>query len=238
MALPKLDVPIYDLELPSTGKKLRYRPFLVKEQKLLFMASEGQDPAEMVTAMRQILTNCCVDEINVEEIPLFDIEYLFLQLRSKSVGEISTIRFPCRNEEKKCDEVIEVEIDLSKIKVHKNKKHDKQIKLTDTLGLMMKYPKIELLSSLENLAANNMDEVIKIISQCIDNIYDADTIYSTKDHTEEELEEFLLDMTQDQFEKVQLFFETMPKLSKTIKYECKKCKFKDSIELEGLQSFF
>lgn len=240
MALPKLDVPVYNLELPSTGKEIKYRPFLVKEQKLLLMASEGEDPREMVDSMRQIINNCCVEEIAVEELPLFDIEYIFLQLRSKSVGETSNVKFRCKNiiEEKECNGIVEIDIDLSKIKVQKNEKHNNKIKLTENLGMIMKYPRIELLTSIENLKENSMDDVITIIAQCIDSVYDSDEVYNSKDHTVEELQGFLLGMTQQQFEKVQLFFETMPRLKETVNFKCEKCKAEDTIELEGLQSFF
>lgn len=241
MALPKLDVPIHELTLPSTGKKLKYRPFLVKEQKLLLMAGEGNDPKDMVNSLRQIIINCCVEnDLDVESLPLFDIEYIFLQLRSKSVGEVSTVKFKCKNivDESPCGGVIESEIDLSKIKVDKDKRHDNKIELLNKLGMIMKYPRIELLTEIENLENTNMDEIIKIIAKCIDSIYDEDTVYSSKDHTPEELENFLLGMTQEQFEKVQLFFETMPRLKETIATKCEKCGLEDTIELEGLQSFF
>jgi hypothetical protein len=159
------------------------------------------------------------------------------------VGEISELKFKCKNTLENtlsCDGIIELKVDLSKIKVHKDKKHNNKIQLSKDLGMIMKYPRIELLSKIENLNATNidMDEVIKIIVQCIDSIYDAETVYSSKDHTEEELEEFLLGMTQDQFERVQLFFETMPKLKENVKFKCKKCGLEDAVDLEGLQSFF
>ena len=242
MALPKLDVPIHELTLPSTGEKLKYRPFLVKEQKLLFMANEGEDSKEMVDSLRQIITNCCIDDIEVEDLPIFDIEYIFLQLRSKSVGEQSTLQFKCQNvmEESTCGGIVEMNLDLSKIKVHKDKKHNPKIQLTKDLGMIMRYPKIELLSEIEGLTEGkeDMNEILKIIVKCIDNIYDSDNVYSAKDHTLEELEEFLLGMTQDQFEKIQLFFETMPKLKENVKYKCNKCGLEDAVDLEGLQSFF
>ena len=242
MALPKLDVQTYELTLPSTGEKLKYRPFLVKEQKILLMANEGKDPNEMVEAIRQILVNCLITEVSVEDLPLFDIEYLFLQLRAKSVGEISKLHFPCDNKKtengEECKEVIDININLSKIPVYKDPSHTTKIKLNDELGLIMKYPKIELLNEIEQLSMNDLDGVIGIVLQCIDNIFDSENVYNPKDHTKEELESFLYDMTQDQFEKIQHFFETMPKLKETVVYKCEKCKKETSIELEGLQSFF
>ena len=204
------------------------------------MANEGKDPKEIVNSMRQIINNCCVEDLEVDNLPLFDVEYIFLQLRAKSVGEISNLTFKCKNvvENVPCNSVVQIPIDLSKIKVHRDKNHSNKIKLSKDLGIIMKYPRIELLSDIDGITENNMNEIIHIISQCIDNIYDADTVYNSKDHTTEELEEFLLGMTQDQFEKIQLFFETMPKLKEEVAFKCDKCGLEDSIDLEGLQSFF
>jgi hypothetical protein len=240
MALPKLDVPIYELKLPSNNKKVSYRPFLVKEEKILLMAMEGEDEGEITTAIKQIINNCIVSKgIDVEKLPLFDIEYLLLNLRARSMGDVvktNYVRKGCPEE--KCKPV-ELEIDVSKIEVQKDPSHNPKIELTKTVGVIMKYPDMKLMSK-TNLVNGNLKskEAFEIISECIDQIYDEENVYSKNDYTPDELKEFIEGFTPDQFKKVENFFNTVPKMYKDVVFECDRCGYSEEIRLEGLSSFF
>jgi hypothetical protein len=239
MGLPKLDVPIYELELPSTGETISYRPFLVKEEKILLMAMEGEDEQEIVSAIKQIINNCVVTEkIKVSELPLFDIEYLLLNLRARSMGDTITtnyIRQGCTEE--KC-KPIQFEIDVNTIQIEKDPTHDKKIELTDTVGMIMKYPDIQLMTKINNLDGIKTNEAFDMIIKCIDKIYDEETVYSKSEYTPKQIKEFVDNLTQDQFKKIEHFFNTIPKMYKDIKFDCEKCGYKENIRLEGLASFF
>ena len=243
MALPKLSVPEYDLTLPSNGQKIRYRPFLVKEQKILMIAQEGNDEKETVDAVKKIISNCCLTEgVDVEEMPLFDVEYFFLNLRSKSVGEKVSLYFrhqKCpENDNEPAKNQTEIEVDLNKVKVVKDKKHNPNIKLTKDIGIVMKHPKVNSMGKFQSNKEKDMSLIFKIIGECIDQVYDADDTYSATDYTPKELDEFLSNMTEDQFLKIQTFFETMPKIKQNVKFKCVDCEFEDVVEVEGLQNFF
>ena len=240
MALPKIDAPIYELEIPSTGSTIKYRPFLVKEEKILLMALDSEDEKEQVNAIKQTINNCCLDEINVEDLPMFDLEYLFLQLRAKSVGETVTLDIPCE----KCKEKTEHIIDISKVVVYKDPDHTNKIEITETVGMMLNYPKIDIISLMggETLGENHksLDVLLDMIVECIDYLYDEDTTYSSGDSTKKELKEFILNLSQAQFDKINTFYETMPKLQHPFKVTCKnnKCKHKEERTIQGMQSFF
>jgi hypothetical protein len=242
--LPKLDVPIYELTLISSGKKIRFRPFLVKEQKLLLMISQGEDNNnETVNVVKQILKNCVVDDINIDDLPTFDLEHLFLNLRARSVNEIVELRYKCNNivedekgEDKKCDSLEKFEIKLLDIKPTKGEGHDNTIKLTEKMGIVMKYPTFEMITKLDG---KSEDEILmELLTNCVDYIYDADNIYKAKDTPREEIIEFIDSMQQKDLEKIQNFFETAPKIKHTIEFKCRKCKYEENIPVEGLQSFF
>lgn len=241
--LPKIDVPVYETTLLSTGKKVKFRPFLVKEQKLFLMASQSDDSKEVVNAIKQVIANCIVDkDINVDTLPTFDLENLFLQLRARSVGEKVEMNYVCNNpisdgsfEPKPCGGKIKLFIDLLDIKPTTNPEHNQKIELTPKLGIVMKYPNFEILSSLN---IQSQEDLLKIIIACIDYIYDEDQIYYAKDTTEQELNEFIESMQQTDIQKIQKFFETMPKVSKSVEFHCKKCGYKEDIVIEGLQNFF
>jgi hypothetical protein len=243
MALPKLSVPEYELELPSNQQKVRYRPFLVKEQKILMIAEEGKDEQEIVKAIKQIISACTLSkDVDISSLPLFDIEYFFLQLRSKSIGEKVKLFFrhqicPDNNNEPAKNQT-EIEVDLNKVKVIKDKKHKSKVELTKDIGLVMKHPKIDLINKFQGKEMNDMANIFRLISECIDQVYDADETYNATDYTPKELEEFISDMTEGQFKRVQEFFETMPKLKHKISFKCIDCKYEDTLEVEGLQNFF
>ena len=240
--LPKLDVPIYNIKLISTGKEIRIRPFLVKEQKLFLMAAESEDSKETINTIKQVLRNCVLDDVDIDSLPTFDLENLFLQLRARSVGEKVEMNYVCNNpiadgsnEPKPCGGKIKLFLDLLDIKPTTNPEHNQKIELTPKLGIVMKYPNFEILSSLN---IQSQEDLLKIIIACIDYIYDEDQIYYAKDTTEQELNEFIESMQQTDIQKIQKFFETMPKISKNVEFHCKKCGYKEDIVIEGLQNFF
>lgn len=241
--LPKIDVPIYDLKLISSGKTIRFRPFLVKEQKLLLMATQSEDPKDSLNAVRQISKNCILDDIDIDSLPVFDLEYIFLNLRARSVNEVVNLQYKCNNkvkdennEIKDCGSIEKFDINLLNIEPDKNANHDKKIMLTNKLGIMMKYPTFEVVA---NIKGQNEDEIlIELLSNCVDYIFDDDKIYYTKDVTKEELIDFIDNLQQKDLEKIQQFFETSPKLKKNLNFNCRKCGYKENIVVEGLQNFF
>jgi len=240
MALPKLDVPIYDLKLPSNNKKISYRPFLVKEEKILLMAMEGDDEKEITTAIKQVINNCMVSEnVDVENLPLFDIEYLLLNLRARSMGDIiktSYVRQECPEE--KC-KPIEIEIDVNTIEVHKDPKHNPKIQLDNKIGIIMKYPDIELMAKYSGgFEDQNTENAFDLITKCIESVYDDDNVYSKSDYTPDELKEFIEGFSQEQFNKIETFFTTLPKMYKDVEFNCERCGYKEDIRLEGLSGFF
>lgn len=239
MSLPKINSPIYETRLISSGKIVKFRPFLVKEQKLFLMAAESNDTKDITNTIKQVLQNCVLTEdIDIENLPIFDLEYLFLQLRAKSVGEISKLTYKCNNkidENKTCGNVVEINVDLNSIKPTIPKEHNPKIQLSKNLGMMMRYPNFSMLNKLNIESELDM---FKILVSCIDYIYDNDSIYYTKDYTSDELNEFIDTMSQEDLEKVKNFFTTMPKIEKDVEFKCKKCGYTETMHLEGIQNFF
>jgi hypothetical protein len=243
MALPKLDVPIFTLELPLAKTKVRYRPFLVKEEKLLLMVMESDDDNSVFETIKQIVNNCCLDDIDVEELSTTDLEYFFLNLRARSVGEIVDMQYKCNNqvkgddgEEHSCDNVVKMKVNILEIQPTFDEKHNNKIELSKDMGIVMKYPS---LSSIQNAkAVNEVERILEIVKSCTSYIYDAENIYYKKDIPENELEEFIDSLTQGQFTKIQEFFETIPKIKKDIDFKCNKCGYEEKIMIEGLQNFF
>jgi hypothetical protein len=242
--LPKLDVPIYELKLISNGKIVKFRPFLVKEQKIFLMASQSEDAKEVIDAIKQVLSNCVVDDTDVTSLPVFDLEFLFLNLRAKSVGENVELNYVCNNlvknekdgeEEEACGGKIKLNVNLMEVDTIKNPEHTNKIMLTDKLGLMMKYPSFDIIKKLN---IQNESELLKVIISCIDYIFDENEIYYAKDTTEEELTDFIESMQQSDVQKIQKFFETMPKISKNVEFKCKKCGYEEKTTIEGIQNFF
>jgi hypothetical protein len=236
--LPKLDVPIYSVNLISTGKPVRFRPFLVKEQKMFLMASESEDSNEMVNIIRQVLKNCVIDEIDIDSLPTFDLEYLFLNLRARSVEEVVDLRYKCNNviDEKKCSGVVEFKLNLLQIEPTKNEKHKDKIQITENLCICFKYPTFDMLQKYEKLSENEI--MIRILVDCIDYIYDKDQIYYSKDSSREELEEFIDNLQQKDLEKFKEFFDTMPEIKKDVQFKCPKCSYEEDITIKGIQNFF
>jgi hypothetical protein len=240
--LPKIDVPIYEIKLPSTGESIKFRPFTVKEEKLFLMAYESEDVKYSVDTIIQVLNNCVVSDIDIKDLPTFDIEYLFLNLRARSIGEIVKLKYRCNNdvgtekEPQKCNSSVEIELNVLEVEPSKNPNHTNKIQLSEELGIVMKYPKMGLIK--DNTEVDDFNVVLDLIISCIDYIYDKDNLYYAKDSTKEELTEFLDSLQSKDLEKIKDFFDTMPKLKKNMDFSCKKCGYTENIELEGLQSFF
>jgi hypothetical protein len=242
--LPKIDVPIYEITLPLSEQIIKIRPFLVKEEKILLMAMESDDDDAILLAIKQIINNCCVEELDINKIPIVDLEYLFLQLRSRSIGEVIELQYICNNnvkdgdtnEDKKCSNVVKLEFNALEIKPEFSGNHDKKIQLTENLGVVMKYPDFKLVEKIKNL--NDTDALVKTIINCIDYIYDKDTVYYTKDIKEKEVEDFVDSLTHDQFQKIENFFNNIPKITKKLDFKCNRCGYHEEILLDGIQSFF
>jgi hypothetical protein len=239
MPLPKISTPTYELEIPSTGKKIKYRPFLVREEKILIMALESEDMKQITDAIIQILGDCILTRgVKIIDLATFDIEYLFLNVRGKSVGETIELKVTCEDDG---ETEVELELDIDSIKVKKDEKHNNIIKLDDTLSMKMKYP------SINQFIDNNfdfqeedtsVDKSLEMIISCIEMIYNEDECWSTSDCTKKEMEEFVEQMNTKQFKEIEVFFTTMPKLSHVINVTNPKTKKDNEILLEGLASFF
>ena len=246
MGLPTIAVPEYTLTIPSTGKEIKYRPFLVKEEKILLIALESEDDAEVINAIKNIIQSCIFGDYDVSSMPTFDLEYIFLQLRAKSKGEVIDLKYECP----KCKIEIEVHVNTNDVQIQLTKGHTNKIELTEELGVIMKYPTIELQSAVAQFAdeKRQIEGIFQMISSSIEMIYDKENTYPVKDHTEEEINTFLESLTDEHFQKISTFFDTMPKLEHKIQVNCtnkvgkgknkSKCGYKEEQTLSGLQSFF
>ena len=236
MALPKLTTPTYELEIPSTDEKIKYRPFLVREEKILLIALESGKSEDIITAIKDIVTECTYGKIDLGKMPMFDVEYIFLNIRAKSVGEVSTLKLLCPDDK---ETYVNVDIDLSEIMVQVDEGHNPKIELTDEMGMIMTYPTIDSLNAtgVTEITADNM---LDVISACILQIYDkkGEEVFETKDQTKKEISEFVESLNTKQFQEVQKFFDTMPKLKHTVELENPKTGVKSEIVLQGLNDFF
>ena len=238
MPLPKISTPTYELELPSTEQSIKYRPFLVKEEKLLVIALESEDTKQITNAIKTVIKNCILTkDIKVETLPTFDIEFLFLNIRGKSVGEQVDVNIICPDDN---ETNVSISINLDDIKVQKNEEHTNKIKVDPTIMMEMKYPSLEqfIKNNFDFNNQNAMDQSFDLIASCIDKIYTEDEVWSTSDVTKKEVTEFLESMNSSQFKDIEKFFETMPKLSHTIKVKNPKTEVESEVFLEGLASFF
>ena len=238
MPLPKISTPTYELELPSTGKTIQYRPFLVREEKLLVLALESENMKEISTAIKTVIKNCILTKgVKIEALPTFDIEFLFLNIRGKSVGEEIEINVICPDDE---DITVPVTINIDDIEVVKSKDHNKQIKVDENIMMEMKYPSLEqfIKSNFDFSGSNMMDQSFDLVASCIDKIYSDDEVWTSSDVTKKELIDFLEQMNSSQFKQIESFFETMPKLSHTVKVRNPKSGVESEVVLEGLSNFF
>lgn len=241
--LPKLDVPIYEVKLISNEKIIRFRPFLVKEQKLFLMAAESEDGKETINVIRQVLKNCVLDDIDVDTLPTFDLEFLFMNMRARSVDEVVDLKYKCNNtvkdekgEDVRCNGTVEFKFNLLEIEPTKHDDHKNTINLTENLGICLKYPTFEMVKKYEDMDENEV--LSRILVDCIDYIFDKEQIYYAKDSTKEELEEFIDSMQQKDLEKFKDFFDKMPEIKKDVKFKCPKCAYEEDITIKGMQNFF
>jgi hypothetical protein len=238
MPLPKISTPTYELELPSTGQTIKYRPFLVKEEKLLVLALESEDTKQITNAIKVVIKSCIETKgIKVETLPTFDIEYLFLNIRGKSVGEEIEVNIICPDDE---ETTVPININVDDIKVEKNPEHSNKIKLDDSIMMEMKYPSLDqfIKTNFDISSNNTIDQSFELIASCIGKIFTEDEVWVAEDVTKKELIEFLDQMNTSQFKEIEKFFETMPKLSHKIKIVNPKTKVESEVVLEGLSSFF
>lgn len=238
MPLPKICTPTYELELPSSGETIKFRPFLVKEEKLLLLALQSEDTKQITNTIKTVIKSCIETKgIKVEALPTFDIEYLFLNIRGKSVGEVIEVNVFCPDDNQT---EVEVKINIDDIKVQKDPNHTNKIKLDDNLMMEMKYPSLEqfIKNNFDISSSNQMEQSFELVASCVDKIYNSDEVWSTADVTKKELLEFLDQLNSSQFKDIEKFFETMPKLSHKIKVTNPKTKVESEVILEGLSSFF
>ena len=238
MPLPKIATPVYELELPSTGETIQYRPFLVKEEKVLVIALESEDVKQITTAIKNVIKNCIkTKDVKVENLPTFDIEYLFLNIRGKSVGEDIEVNVTCPDDG---ETQVPVTINLDDIKVQKNEDHTNRIKLDDSIMMEMKYPSIDqfIKNNFNFEERSAMDQSFELIATCIDKIFTEEDVWAAEDCSKKEIVEFLESMNSSQFKEIEKFFETMPKLSHTIKVKNPKTKKESEVVIEGLAGFF
>jgi hypothetical protein len=236
MALPIIETPTYELTLPSQDIQVKYRPFLVKEEKVLLMASETGSQKDMIQAIKNIVSACTFDKIDASKLPIFDLEYVFLQIRSKSVGEVAKFKMLCPDDKQT---YAETEIDLSKVEVHVDETHTNKIIIDEArnLGVVFTYPTVDTVSVGEDLKADSKT-LFKVLTNCIDHIFEGDKVYPASDSTKEELDKFVEGLTQKQFDEFRKFFETMPKLKHEVEIENPKTKVKSKVTLQGIQDFF
>jgi hypothetical protein len=236
MALPKINTPTYELKIPSTGETIKYRPFLVKEEKILLIALESGKQKDIITAIKQIVTACTFGKLKIGRMPMFDVEYLFLNIRAKSVGEISELKLIAPDDKKT---KVDVEVDLSTIQVQEEEGHTNKIELTDEMGIYMQYPTVDTFgdSGITDINASNM---LDVITACIAQIYDkkGEEVFEAKDQTKKEMLDFVEQLNSKQFQDVQSFFDTAPKLKHEITIKNPKTKVESKVVLSGLSDFF
>ena len=236
MALPKIGYPTYELELPSTGKTIKYRPFLVKEEKVLLMALESKDEKQVIGAVKDLIKNCVISRIKVEQLPSFDLEYVFLKIRAASIGEIVNLNVTCLDDNKT---EVEAQININDVEVFKPEGHDKKVMLSESSGIIMKYPSMKQFIDREFLQKDmNTEEVYDFIADSIDQIFDDEEVYDSSTTSKKEFRTFVDGLTTKQFESIQQFYLTCPKLSHTFKVVNPNTGKESEYTIEGLQSFF
>lgn len=236
MPLPTIETPKYELRLPSTNRKIQYRPYLVKEEKILMVARESNDQKQITQAVKDIISSCTFGKIDPNILSVFDLEYIFLKLRSKSVGEISKLTLKCE----KCEKPNPIEVNLDEVGINTENLPDAKIMLTDKIGVVMNWPGVTLISELAEIQENNKSEnlVLAVIIGCIDSIFDDKGTYRASDHSKEELQQFIESLNQTQFAQIQKFVEATPSLKHTVKFKCNHCAEQNEIVIRGLQNFF
>lgn len=236
MPLPKMSTPIYSVKIPSTDQKVSFRPFLVREEKALLLAQQSEDVSVMTDTLKEIITNCVKDKLDINSLAVFDIEYLFTQIRAKSVGETVELVFTCSH----CDQEknkVKMGIDLTTIDVVKDPTHTNNIHLFDECGVIMHYPNLETFKKAEG-KEEDINAIMEVVIDCIDTIYNGDEVFYAKEQTRQELEDFVMNLTKEQFDKIETFFVSIPKFKKDIEFDCPACGAHNETTLEGTASFF
>lgn len=238
MALPMNSMPTFNMTIPSNGKQVRFRPFVVKDEKALLIAQQSEDMKVMVDTLKAVLSNVLVDKVDVDKLAIFDLEYMFLQVRGKSVGEDVDLFFPCDNDHGELNEkaISKVKIHIPDLEVRRSEEHTNKIKLFGNVGVVMRYPTLDVSEYLNDL--EDIDQIFNLVAESIDVIYEGDEVYHASETSKEELLQFLNNLTSEQFVKIQRFFETMPKLTAEISYKCPICGKEHNKVLEGLANFF
>lgn len=238
MTLPTINTELrHTLKLPITGDTITFRPFFVKEEKILMMALENDSAKNRIQAIKNVVDNCTFGELNTSELPMVDLEWIFLNLRIKSKGETSQLSYKCKSE--KCNHSNNIDVDLTKINVKTHKDHNSVIQITQDIGIKMKYPSLMMVDNIDGeVSGDNINQNMSILIDSIDSIFEGETVYNAVDVSREELQEFVETMTDVQFEKIKEFFNTMPKLSTTIHIKCSECGTTEDILVEGIQNFF
>ena len=235
-----MNTPTYNMVVPSSGVSVKFRPFLVKEEKALLIAQQSEDLMVMVDTLKSVVKTCVMEDIDANKLATFDLEYMFTQIRAKSVGEIIELIFPCDNDHGEDNEKarVKVSIDLTTLQVEKDPSHVAKIDLFGDVGVVMKYPTIDIMKKLESLDEDNLDKIFDVVALSVDYIYQGEEIFYAKEQKHEEVLQFLNNLTSDQFLKIQSFFATMPRIKKEIEYTCPVCQKQHKKMLEGMQSFF
>jgi len=234
MALPKLDAPRYEMKLPSTNQKLVYRPYLVKEEKILMLAMESQDDRQMIRAVKDVITACTEGAIDADKLTMFDMEYMFTQLRSKSVGEKTTVGVKCGS----CGVKNDVDIDLNRVNVTVPNAKTRKVELTKNVGMILKYPSIDDVINAQSSDLSDVDKTFDVIISCIDSIYSNDEMFDAKEQTKKELKDFIDSLSSDQFNKVKAFVENMPSAKIAVSFDCIKCSHHNEFDVKGIANFF
>lgn len=239
MALPKIDTPVYELDLPVSKKHIRFRPFLVKEQRNLLMALEANDPETIQQNIRQTLVNCILTDVNIDTLPIIDVEYLFLHLRARSVGEIVQNKYRCNNDVggKECGNIMEVDVNVLDVKVEMDENIKDEIQITDKITVKLRYPQFSVIKRATNINSAT-DLALDMVAEAIEYVYDGEQFFYANECDPEELIEFVESLNQEQFNKLEGFFSHLPKLEKTIEMTCSKCGYNHKLEVQGLESFF
>ena len=235
MALPILDTATYELTLPSSDVQVKYRPFLVKEEKILLLAMESDNAVEITKALKEIVHACTFGSINVEALPTFDLEYIFLNIRAKSVGEVAKLKLLCPDDK---ETYANVELDLSKVEVQVDDEHNNTIQINDKIKMVMRYPTIDTFDPTIDASKLKTEQLFDIIANTVYEIYEGETVHKASDYSKEEMKKFIESLTSDHFAKIQKFFNTMPRLQHELEIENPKTKVKSKVVLSGLQSFF
>lgn len=239
MPLPKISYPIFEVYLRSLDKKVKFRPFLVKEEKLILMAKEAQDLSSLLDTVKQIINNCALENINVDEIPLFDLELIFINLRLKSVGEVLELTYKCENvvEQDKCGNNMSFEVDLNEVKVVEPENHSNKVMINDSVGVILRYPSLKISNSIAG-QVDDLGNILDLIFEHLDYVFDEESKYEAGSFTKEDFYEFMGSLSLDQLEPFKNFFATLPYVETTKQITCNKCNFSHKIVVRGIDDFF